>query len=226
MNMTTGHLTGILSRARVLFTVVLALVVLPWAPRPAPAAEFLTGQLLVAAPRLADPAFRKTVVLVLRHDRGGALGLIVNRQMSRVSLDRLLQSFDFSGRDAAPDPAPAEKGEPTNDVVTVPVFYGGPVEPFLGFTLHSRDVMPENSVPVGDALAYSVGDNALRALAAGAGPSRVIFLLGYAGWAPRQLENELKRGDWFVVAGDADLVFSDVPAHTWERAIARFSTEL
>lgn len=224
--MTIGHLKAIFAGARVLSTVGLALLVLLWAPRPAPAAEFLTGQLLVAAPKLVDPAFRKTVVLVLRHDRGGALGLVINRQMARVSLDRLLQSFDFSGGDAEPDPPPPGQDQPADDDVTLPVFFGGPVEPFLGFTLHSRDVMPEHSVPVGDGTAFTLQDDALQALAEGAGPNRVIFLLGYAGWAPGQLENELERGDWFVVAADPDLIFSDTPALTWERAIARFSTEL
>jgi putative transcriptional regulator len=106
------------------------------------------------------------------------------------------------------------------------VFSGGPVEPYRAFTLHSRDVMPEHSVPVDDDTAFNVEDDVLKALADHAAPKSMIFALGYSGWASGQLENELDRGDWYVVASDPALVFGTEPARIWERAVALFSTEL
>lgn len=224
--MTIWHLETTLRQARVLAATGLALAVLLWAPRPAPADEFLTGQLLVAGPNLADPNFSQTVVFMLRHDPSGALGLVINRPMGTVPLGRLLQMLESSGDGEEPDPLQPEQNQSTDDDASLPVFYGGPVQPFVGFTLHSRDVMLENSVPVDDETALNVQDDALQALAEGVGPHQMIFLLGYSGWGPGQLENELERGDWYVVEADPDLIFSEEPARTWERAMARFSTEL
>jgi putative transcriptional regulator len=215
-----------LRQTQVLAAAGLALAVLLWAPRPAPADESLTGQLLVAGPNLADPNFSRAVVFMLRHDRSGALGLVVNRPMGTVPLDRLLQALESAGDGEEPELLQPEPGESADGGTSLPVFYGGPVEPFLGFTLHSRDVMLENSVPVDEQTALNVQDDALQALAEGAGPHQMIFVLGYSGWGPGQLENELERGDWYVVEADPGLIFSEEPSRTWERAVARFSTEL
>jgi putative transcriptional regulator len=215
-----------LRQARALAAALFALALLLWAPRPAPAEEFLTGQLLVAGPNLADPNFSQTVVFMLRHDHSGALGLVINRPMGTVPLDRLLQALQSAGDGEEAKPPPPEPGESTGGDPSLPVFYGGPVEPFVGFTLHSRDIMLENSVPVDDETALNVQDEALQALARGTGPHQMIFLLGYSGWGPGQLESELERGDWYVVEADPVLIISEEPARTWERAVARFSTEL
>ena len=221
-----GHLIVTLRKARLFSMAGLALVVLFWAPRPAPADAFLTGQLLVAGPGLEDPNFSRTVIFMVRHDASGALGLVVNRPMGTVPLGRLLQMLESAGDGQESDPQQTEPGDAADEDTSLPVFYGGPVEPYAGFTLHSRDVMLENSVPVDDETAVNVQDDALQALAEGAGPNRMIFILGYAGWAPGQLENEMKRGDWYVVEADPELIFSEEPSRTWERAVARFSTEL
>lgn len=192
----------------------------------APAADSLAGQLLVAQPSLADPLFSQTLIYMLHHDASGAQGLVVNRPLGRMPLARLLQALGSAGDRERPGSAPPKQNDPAEDAASLPVFYGGPVEPSLGFTLHSRDKMLVNSLPVGDKIALNLQDEALRALAAGAGPRQMIFHLGYAGWGPGQLENELARGDWDVMAADLDLIFSDDPAGSWERAWARRSTDL
>ena len=186
------------------------------------APQGLAGQLLVAAPHLSDPNFAKTVVYILHHDPGGALGLVVNRPMGEVPLDRLLDLMQGGdGGGAAP-----EDGWGNDAGAPLLVFSGGPVEPYRAFTLHSRDVMPEHSVPVDDDTAFNVEDEVLRALIEEAAPKSMIFALGYAGWGAGQLEGELDRGDWYVVAADPSLIFSAEPARTWERAVALHSTEL
>ncbi len=195
--------------------------------RPLPAqessvSESLAGRLLVAAPHMTDPNFARTVVYMLDHDWRGAIGLVINRPMGEVPLNRMLELL----RSGEPGGTAPEGGGAGGAVAPLQVFFGGPVEPYRAFTLHSRDVMPEHSVPIDEDTAYSEDDDVLKALAEDAAPRSLLFALGYAGWAPGQLEGELKRGDWYVVAADPSLVFSAEPARIWERAVALHSTEL
>ena len=135
-----------------------------------------------------------------------------------MPLDRLLALLQEGST------SPGKDAEDKGDLLLV--FSGGPVEPYRAFTLHSRDVMPERSVPIDDNTAYTVEDDVLRALSDQTAPDRMIFALGYAGWAAGQLEGELGRGDWYLVDADPALVFSAEPGRTWERAVARHGTEL
>lgn len=202
-------------------------------PRPlALAAEHsLAGQLLVAAPQMSDPNFSKTVVYLLRHDSSGALGLVINRPMGEAPLKRVLALLKGERADAANDSKGDSKGDAKDEAAgkaddPLPIYFGGPVEPYRPFTLHSRDVMPKHSVPLDDDTAFNVEDDVLQALAEDAAPKRLIFVLGYSGWAAGQLEGELDRGDWYVVAPEPDLVFGTEPDRMWERAAALVSTEL
>lgn len=173
--------------------------------------ESLAGQLLVATKDMRDPRFRESVVLMVEHGADGAVGVMVNRPMGSVPYADLFERLGMDGEDAA--------GELT-------VYYGGPVAPGRGFLLHSDDVMLEGSAPVAEGVVLTTQTEMLRALASGNGPADSLFALGYAGWSPGQLENEMRRGDWFVIPADPDLVFPDDPGETWKRARARRRIEL
>jgi len=177
------------------------------APRPTLGAETgsLAGRLLVAKPEMGDPRFRQTVVYLVRHDPRGAMGLVVNRPLGDTPLVGLLQQFGLKSEGAGG---------------SIRVHWGGPVDGKRGFVLHTRDWAGRDTLVVDDTMALTDRPDIFRALADGAGPSRSLFALGYAGWAPGQLEREMERGDWITVMNDPALVFDDDAAGKWQRARA------
>ncbi|MGF1639441.1 MAG: YqgE/AlgH family protein [Rhodospirillales bacterium] len=166
--------------------------------------RFLTGQLLVAAPAMPDPRFARTVIYMVRHDADGAMGLIVNRGFGEGPLAALLDGFGVRHGGV--------EG-------TVRLFYGGPVDPGRGFVLHTADYVGASTRIVQSGVAFSSGRDVLEAVAAGSGPRRSLFLLGYAGWGPGQLEGELARDDWLTATAEEALVFGTDPDGAWERAL-------
>ena len=175
------------------------------APQRPPAADSIAGRLLVATPDLGDPNFYHTIVYMVRHDRTGAMGLVINRRLGRGPIAKLLQSL---GREVEID-----------GTVEIDVHYGGPVQPERGFMLHSPDYIGEDTVVLSSAVALTSSLDILRAVAAGEGPQHSLFALGYAGWAPDQLEHELATGAWVVVDADETLLFDPQIDSKWQRAL-------
>lgn len=191
---------------------VLALcVVILVAASPAHSAESLAGKLLVAEPDLLDPNFSKTVVLIIRHDENGALGLVLNRRAEERSLSDLLALF---GESKVPNDS------------SVALHFGGPVALTSSLALHDGDFSTTRTDPVGDDIAVSPTVDALKGVASGNGPIRVRVYFGYAGWSPGQLEGELAAGAWAVIGIDLDLVFADAPKEVWSRARTRIRLDL
>jgi putative transcriptional regulator len=174
-----------------------------------PAGPSLAGQLLVATESLRDPRFAHTVVYVVQHDASGAMGLIVNRPIRELLLAPLLRQFGLDDRGV------------TGSVLA---HYGGPVERRLGFFLHSAEYATTGTerIAADIALTPQPGVPGLLAdLARGAGPRKSLFALGYAGWAPGQLEGEIDQGSWITVPADPALLFDEDAARKWDRATAR-----
>ena len=172
----------------------------------APDASRLSGRLLVAKETLRDPRFQRTVVYMLRHDGDGAMGLIVNRPVGDVPLAQLLDRLQRNNEGVAG---------------TIQVHYGGPVQPGLAFVLHTADWTGNESQVIRDRIALTRDPAILDAIAHGTGPRRFLLALGYAGWAPGQLEAEIARGDWVTVPAEEALLFDEEAGSKWERAMAR-----
>jgi putative transcriptional regulator len=166
----------------------------------------LAGQFLVAAEEMGDPRFVRTVILVIRHDATGAMGLVVNRPVGEVPIARLLEGIGLDTNGVRGD---------------VRLHYGGPVEPQQGLTLHSPEYTIDGTLRVTGDIAVTGNPEVLRAIGAGRGPKRYLIALGYAGWAPGQLEAEMKAGAWVAVPADAALTFDENAEKKWERAMAR-----
>jgi putative transcriptional regulator len=166
--------------------------------------DYLTGQLLVATPEMRDPRFVETVIYMVKHSTEGAFGLVINRPLAKGPVEDLLKGFGIDSSGA--------KGE-------IIVHYGGPVSPRAGFVLHSDDVLLEESAKVANGIAMTSDPKLIEAMAQGKGPRQSLFIMGYAGWAPGQLEGELKAGSWFVVSGDKALIFGQDADRKWRQAM-------
>jgi putative transcriptional regulator len=175
-------------------------------------APSLAGQLLVATPELDDPNFSRTIVYMVQHDDRGALGVVINRVLGTGPLGKLLQGLGI------------EEGSGSEDEIRV--HYGGPVDLARGVVLHSPDYREDDPLVVDDLAAFSFSLDALRDIAQGVGPRHSLFALGYAGWAPDQLEGEIARGSWFTIAPDEALLFDDAVDTKWDRALARRGVDL
>ncbi len=171
----------------------------------------LKGHLLVAEPKLGDPNFNQTVVFMIAHDEEGAFGVVVNRSYGDVALGELMSGFGME------EPAPGK---------TVEVLYGGPVSPETGMVLHSSEYAIAGTQAITDAFSFTTNVRVLEDIAGGRGPRQSLLMMGYAGWAPGQLENEIRRGDWFWVPADTELVL-DLPHHRkWQAAMDMRGVEL
>jgi putative transcriptional regulator len=176
------------------------------------AMKSLTGQLLIAMPQMMDPRFARSVVYVCAHSEDeGAMGLVVNKLFESLTMDELFTHLDL-------DPGALGRSRP--------VHFGGPVEPGRGFVLHTTDYREEASLVVGDGMAVTATLDILRAIGRGEGPRRNLLALGYAGWAPGQLDAEMQANGWLSVPADSDLVFDDNFEIKWQRALAKLGIDL
>ncbi len=166
---------------------------------------FLTGQLLVAMPSMADPRFAQSVVYVCAHTPEGAMGLVVNRPIAKPSFDDLLRQLEV---------------EPVPPARRIRLCAGGPVDNARGFVLHTADWTGEGSLRVTDDLALTASLDVLKAIAGGGGPRQGLLALGYAGWAPGQLEAEIGQNAWLSVPAEQQLLFGNDHDTKWRRAMA------
>jgi putative transcriptional regulator len=184
-------------------------------PTPTPAEEpaagdFLTGQLLIAMPAMADPRFAQSVIYLCAHTPEGAMGLVLNRPLRRPSFEDLLRQLDV-----APLP-PARR---------IRLCAGGPVDNARGFVLHTTDWTGDGSLRVDDGLALTASLDVLKAIAEGGGPREGILALGYAGWGPGQLDAEIQQNAWLSVSADETIVFDGDHDTKWRRAFAKLNVD-
>ena len=175
---------------------------------------FLDGQMLIASPAMQDERFARSLIYMCAHSSEGAMGIVVNRPAANIRFPDLLVKLNVV---------------PAADLIQLPpragdvtVLKGGPVETERGFVLHSADFFIENStLPIDEGICLTATLDILKAIARGAGPASALFALGYAGWAPGQLESELHNNGWLHCSADRDLIFgTDVDAK-YNRALEK-----
>jgi putative transcriptional regulator len=163
---------------------------------------YLDGQMLIAMPTMRDERFARTLIYVCAHSSEGAMGIVVNQAAGNVNFpDLLVQLEVIPAADVIQLPTRAE---------TVKVLKGGPVETGRGFVLHSSDFFIENStLPIDEGICLSA-----------------VLALGYAGWAPGQLETEIQENGWLHCAADSELIFGSDIDGKYERALHKIGIDL
>ncbi|HWL05753.1 MAG TPA: YqgE/AlgH family protein [Xanthobacteraceae bacterium] len=183
----------------------------------AAAAGYLDGQMLIAMPTMDDERFARSLIYVCAHSSEGAMGIVVNNPASNINFAELLVKLDL---------VPAE------DVIklppdSVPVMKGGPVETERGFVLHSSDFFIEDStLAIDRGICLTATIDILKAMARGDGPDNAILALGYAGWAPGQLETEIHQNGWLHCAADDELIFGGDMEGKYRRAMRKIGVDM
>jgi putative transcriptional regulator len=180
---------------------------------------YLDSQMLIAMPAMLDDRFARSLIYVCAHSSEGAMGIVVNHPAPNINFSDLLVKLDVI---------------PAADVIQLPsragvvkVMRGGPVETERGFVLHSADFFIENStLPIDDGICLTATLDILKAIARGDGPVSAILALGYAGWAPGQLESEIQGNGWLHCAPDSDLIFGTDTGGKYDKALKKLGIDL
>ena len=180
---------------------------------------YLDGQMLIAMPSMGDDRFTRSVIYVCAHSTEGAMGIIVNQPASHISFADLLVQLEVV-------PA-AELIRLPGRAGGVTVLKGGPIDTQRGFVLHSSDFFIENStLPIDEGVCLTATLDILKAIARGQGPHSAILALGYAGWAPGQLENEIQHNGWLHCAADPELIFGQDVGGKYAKALKKIGIDL
>jgi putative transcriptional regulator len=187
-------------------------------PRKFTNSGYLDGQLLIAMPAMADRRFARSVIYMCAHSDEGAMGLIINQRAPNLSFADLLERLQLLDEESDANIPP--------EVLRMAIHVGGPVEPERGFVLHSSDYFtPSSTLPISDEVCLTATIDILKALAAGEGPNKAILALGYAGWAPGQLESEIHANGWLSCQADLDLIFDLDVEEKYERALSKLGID-
>jgi putative transcriptional regulator len=173
--------------------------------------RYLRHHFLIAMPTLSDANFARTVTFVCEHNPNGAMGIIINRPLN-ITLEEVFQHMKVKNC--------------VKETGIMPVFLGGPVQQDRGFVLHRPIGQWEATLTVGDELGITTSRDILEAIAQGQGPQQALIALGYAGWGPNQLEQELAGNAWLSTPANKTIVFETPHPQRWEAAVALAGVDL
>ena len=181
--------------------------------------SYLDGQFLIAMPSMEDGRFARSVVYICAHSADGAMGIVINQIAPQIDFVDLLIQLDI-----IPDGPEIRLPARANRMI---VQRGGPVETGRGFVLHSADFFIENStLPIDNGICLTATLDILKAIAHGEGPQSAVLALGYAGWAPGQLENEITENGWLNCEADSELIFGTDIDRKYEKAMRKLGIDL
>ena len=163
----------------------------------------LTGQIIVSMPFLQDERFFKTVIYICAHSSEGSMGIIINKKIDYDLYPDLLEQLGVD------KPIKNKK---------LFIRYGGPVESGRGFVLHSDDIVRKETLNINKGVALTSTSEFFEDLARGKGPKNSILALGYSGWQPGQLENEIIQNSWMSLAVETSFLFDDDVSRKWNNA--------
>jgi len=172
--------------------------------------ESLNGHFLISTPQMPDPRFQEQVIYLCAHNEEGAMGLVINNPNNEITL---LDVFFGANLPLPEGPLP-------------PVYVGGPVEMDAGFILFATNDNEYFSLEVTPNVSLSRDTRLLEEISRGEGPEQFLFMLGYAGWGPGQLEMELMDNGWLTVPGDPEVLFHTPDESKWKMAAIRYGIDI
>jgi putative transcriptional regulator len=179
---------------------------------------YLDGQLLVAMPVMGDPRFERSVIYLCAHSSEGAMGIIVNHPAGSINFPELLVQLDIIQK--------ADRIRLPENAGMMKVLKGGPMDTGRGFVLHTSDFFIQDAtLPIDGEICLTATVDILKAIAKGAGPKHAVLALGYASWAPGQLENEIQRNGWLHCDADPDLIFGRDVEEKYLRALRKIGID-
>ena len=158
----------------------------------------LVDHFLIAMPSMQDPVFGGTVIYVCEHNENGVLGVVINKPTD-MTMEVLFERIDIE-----------VEAHSSRYMESAPIMFGGPVQDDRGFVLHTPGAHYSSSLTVTNDVAFTTSIDVLEAVAKGKGPERMLVSIGYSGWSPGQLEDEISRNGWLTVGADTRILF-DVP---------------
>ncbi|TYK65211.1 YqgE/AlgH family protein [Colwellia echini] len=195
--------------------------------------QSLENQFLIAMPSLGDPYFNKTVTYICEHNEEGAMGLIINLPVN-ITLSDLLKQIepdDVEESAAVEDSLTTDssliesKLDITNSLEQL-VLTGGPIAKQRGFVLHSSQKGWASSLSLSDELMITTSKDILMALGTEKAPKDFVVTLGYAGWGPGQLEQELQENSWLTTPADIEILFNTPIEQRWKKATEKLGIDL
>ena len=175
-----------------------------------PIIECLTGSFLISTQNMPDPRFEEQVIYICAHSQDGAMGVAINRPNTMFTMAEILKSAGL--------PIPEEN--------LPPVYIGGPVELESAFILYTSDYKTDYQLEVSPTVFLSRETKVLEDIAHSRGPDKYLFLLGYAGWGPGQLERELLDDGWLTVPGNDSIIFDTLDEEKWKAAAMLYGIDI
>jgi putative transcriptional regulator len=172
--------------------------------------DSLTGSFLLSTPQMPDPRFAEQVIYICAHGHEGAMGVAINKPNAELTFEEVVFSHNL----------------PVSGKSNIPVYEGGPVERSAGFVLYQSDYSTEQQLEISPTVYLSRATKVLRDIANQCGPEKFLFIVGYAGWGPGQLERELVSQGWLTIPAQDSIIF-DVPNELkWQRAASLYGINI
>jgi putative transcriptional regulator len=167
--------------------------------------DTLAGQFLIATSQIQDDFFHRSVIYMCEHNAEGAMGIIINTAIDKISIDEILDQMQMNG---------------TMGDRKLPIMFGGPVEAYRGFVVHSGNYLQDTAIASHHGITVTANTAVLSGWLTGEFNAKAMLALGYAGWTPGQLEKEIETGSWVSIAATESLLFDVANEDKWDVAIA------
>ncbi len=174
--------------------------------------DSMRNHFLISMPHMTDGFFEKAVIYICDHDPQGSMGLVINRPLPSAKAAVILQALGLGS------------GEGPGSIKDI--YYGGPVQPSVGFVLHTPDYEVEGTLPISNEVSLTTNSDIMNDIEAGTGPERYRFTMGYAGWGSDQLEREIANGDWLIIPASGEFIFEKADRAKWSEAARKFGIEI